>query len=720
MTRRSSEKSLAEQLREQDAANNGRPPSDEPLGDLDPPPSPSAATQAKRNGQAACKHRLDVPRWLKARGVAFREKDTKDTRGRTVYVLDRCPLNPDHHDAAVIQADNGKLAAHCFDKSCAGKGWQDFKKAIGPPDGDHYDPPIVRKASDEEEGKDEGGSHASLLVRMAQATFELFYDGETTYGTVAGTAKTFPLNSRAFRQLISHLFFEAKCRAPSGETLRAALDTLAGKALFGGSSFPVRVRLAERDEAIFLDLGREDWAAVRITAAGWDLQSNYPVRFRHPRGMKSLPQPIRDGSVDALRQLVNIESEPDWRLRVGWLLAAFRPTGPYPVLILTGEQGSAKSTTARLLRSLIDPNAAPLRTGPRDGRDLVIAANNSWLLALDNLSSVPPWLSDCLCRLATGGGFTPRELYTDQDEVFFDSQRPVILTSIEDIADRGDLLDRAVIVRLPAIPEGKRRPEKEFWAVAEAARTAILGALLDVVAAGLRNLPNIHFDHLPRMADFALWVTACEQGLKWSPGSFLAAYAGNVADANELALDASPVWTPLRQLVETRGSWEGTVAQLLPELAQLAGLTADKKAPADWPKKPNTLTNCLRRLAPNMRRAGVAVDFRRTAGKRYIHLAANGRETSSPSSPSSLPPEKQGLISSASDDPVPVSDDPAARSDDPAAGENPGNHADVTMSDGHDDVSANLEAGGQTPEAPAPGTAAQGTPSHGKRRRGVL
>jgi len=259
------------------------------------------------------------------------------------------------------------------------------------------------------------------------------------------------------------------------------------------------------------------------------------VRFKHPRGLLPLPLPERGGSLNALRDLANVESDSEWRLLLGALLAAFRATGPYPVLILTGEQGAAKSTTARLLRSLIDPNAAPLRSEPRDGRDLVIAANNGWLLALDNLSYLPPWLSDCLCRPATGGGFATRELYTDSDEVLFDSQRPVILTSIEDIADRGDLLDRAVIVRLPAIPEEKRRRESEFWAAADAARPAILGALLDVVSAGLRNLPSVQLDRLPRMADFAAWVTACEPALGWTAGSFLTAYTGNRADANELA-----------------------------------------------------------------------------------------------------------------------------------------------------------------------------------------
>jgi hypothetical protein len=160
----------------------------------------------------------------------------------------------------------------------------------------------------------------------------------------------------------------------------------------------------------------------------------------------------------------------------------------FPLLILSGEQGAAKSTTARLLRSLIDPNAAPLRSEPRDGRDLVIAASNRWLLALDNLSYLPDWLSDCLCRLVTGGGFATRELYMDAEETIFDSQRPVILTSIEDVADRGDLLDRAVILHLPSIPDEKRKTESAFWASADAVHPQILGCLLDAVSAGSKEL----------------------------------------------------------------------------------------------------------------------------------------------------------------------------------------------------------------------------------------
>src|SRR5262249_5508750 len=161
-------------------------------------------------------------------------------------------------------------------------------------------------------------------------------------------------------------------------------------------------------------------------------------------------------SLDLLQSFVNV-ADADWPLVLAWLVAAMRPTGPFPVLCLHGEQGAGKSGTSRILRALVDPNSAPVRAEPREPRDLAIAANNARSLCLDNPSHLTPWLSDALCRLSTGGGFATRTLYTDEDESIFDSQRPLILNGIEEVATRGDLLDRALLVTCPTIPEDSRR-----------------------------------------------------------------------------------------------------------------------------------------------------------------------------------------------------------------------------------------------------------------------
>jgi hypothetical protein len=169
---------------------------------------------------------------------------------------------------------------------------------------------------------------------------------------------------------------------------------------------------------------------------------------------------------------------------VSWLLGALQHPGPFPLLAIAGEQGSAKTVLSKILRALIDPNVAPVRALPREERELMIAANNGHVLAFDNLSSLPGWLSDALCRLASGGSFALRALYTDADEVLFQAARPTILNGIEDVVTRQDLADRAIFLTMGSLRDEQRRPETELWREFELARPRILGALLDAVAHG--------------------------------------------------------------------------------------------------------------------------------------------------------------------------------------------------------------------------------------------
>src|SRR5512132_2040839 len=302
--------------------------------------------------------------------------------------------------------------------------------------------------------------------------------------------------------------------------------------------------------------------------------------------MKPLPIPVPGGSIEALKPFLNVENDADFVLAIDWGLAALRDRGPYPVLALSGEQGSAKSTFSAILRALLDPNTAPLRALPREDRDLFIAASNGHVLAFDNVSGLPGWISDTLCRLATGGGFAVRQLYTDQDEVLFDAARPVILNGIEEIVTRPDLADRAVFLTLEPIPEERRRPEAELWAAFEAERPRILGVLLDAVAEGLRRLPETRLEKLPRMADFALWASACETAL-WSTGTFWSAYCGNRDEAVEGVIDADPIAAGVRALVAMRTEWAGTASDLLSALAEVAGERVAKGK--TWPDSPRAL-----------------------------------------------------------------------------------------------------------------------------------
>lgn len=487
-------------------------------------------------------------------------------------------------------------------------------------------------AGEEEQKGEHHTSAATALVGMVRGSgAELFHtpDNEAfTSVQIAETRQVWSLRSKGFRQWLSRSYFNLTQRTPGSQALADATNVLEGMAVHDGEQRDVHVRVALHQGRLYLDLVDAGWRVVEIDTTGWRILDRSPVPFRRPKGLTALPAPERGGSVDDLRPFVNVASEEDWRLMVACLLQAFRPGKPSPVLCLHGEQGCAKSTTARVIRSLIDPNVASLRKEPREDRDLVIAASNSWLIVYDNLSAIPPWLSDALCRLATGGGLSTRELYSDKEEAIFDVMRPVVLTSIEDLASRGDLLERAVVLRLPRITDDKRQTEAEFWAAFEAARPRILGAMLDAVSSALANANRVRLKGLPRMADFCQWASDAGHALGWKDGAFLAAYRGNRADANEMALDADVIVPHLRKFAQAHSPWEGTAAELL--LALNTAVVGNETKEKDWPKKAHTLSGRLRRLSPNLRAIGLLIEFDRQsdASRRRIIRVTQERECS--------------------------------------------------------------------------------------------
>jgi len=317
-----------------------------------------------------------------------------------------------------------------------------------------------------------------------------------------------------------------------------------------------------------------------------------------------MPEP--GGNVQDIFRFINIKSPTDQMLVLAWLLAAYRPTGPFPILALHGSQGSAKTTTETILRRMIDPSRANLTGVPRDERDVLISTKHSHLLGFDNFSSVSDSLSDALCRIATGSGLTTRKLYTDDTQTIFNGCRPILLNGITDLATRGDLLDRMIVLHLPKIEESERRDERTMLREFELIQPKLLGAMLDAVSTALRRVNRIKFSKLPRMADFAIWAVAGGQALGLNGPDIMTAYERNRIEANFIALENAPAaveifrWASIRNAV-----WEGTCRQLLAELNTLAsdGMQRDPH----WPKSARGLSAVLARSEPNLAAAGVIV-----------------------------------------------------------------------------------------------------------------
>lgn len=460
------------------------------------------------------------------------------------------------------------------------------------------------------------GETSLLLTLMDDCTFAIDANDEAPLAIIPvdGHLELHRLKSRRFHGILRRRYFERTRNAPKEQAFNDAMRTLEAQAL-SGRTVKTWLRVAEQEGALWLDLCDEKWRAVRITEHGWEIVAKAPVHFIRNRGMSALPEPQRGGNFAELWGFLNV-SEEYKPLVAGFLINAFRPTGALPALALTGEQGTCKSTSARVVRKLIDPSKVPLRSPPRDEGELLVSALASWIVCFDNLSGLSPWLSDGLCRLATGGGLAKRALYTDTDQVLAEIRRPAIINGIEDVASRPDLAERTFAVELSIIPEEKRRAEDEFWRDFDEQHPFLLGAILDALSTALRNREETarRMTRLPRMADAAIWATAAESALGFEPGDFMAALRRNQDEAATLAVEHSPVALALRKLMAEQERWDGTPTELLAEMIKH---TEDAERRSEgWPKSPAALSQKIKRAAPALRRVGIHANSDRTGTKR--------------------------------------------------------------------------------------------------------
>ncbi len=457
-------------------------------------------------------------------------------------------------------------------------------------------------------GSKSGGSTlAQVYAELILDQVELFHtpdDEAFALLAVNGHTETWAVNGIKFERLIRRLVYRRLNRSVTATTLAEVVGLLGAIATCDGPTRRVYQRVAEVDGVVYLDLANEEWEVVEIRPSGWRVLGEPPISFARPDGMAALPRPVAGGELAAdLRPFLNVDDE-GFILFCSWVLGALRPRGPYPVLDLIGEQGSAKSTAARIARALVDPNKAPLRSMPRDDRNLMISASNGWVHCFDNISWISDAMSDALCRLATGGGFATRQLYTDREETIIEAQRPIILTGIGEHANRGDLLDRMLTVQLAPISEEGRLTEDDLWTRFKVAHPRVLGAFLDAVAVALRDESKVELEKQSRMADFERWVIAAAPRLGWSPAEFQAAHGRSRGDAHVSAIEASPIGRWILEIDE----FEGPSTELLELIDASAGEKRTKQK--GWPGNASALSKQLDRLGPDLRASGI--DYTRT------------------------------------------------------------------------------------------------------------
>ncbi|WP_238258255.1 hypothetical protein [Methylobacterium gnaphalii] len=454
--------------------------------------------------------------------------------------------------------------------------------------------------------------HDTLLALTAD--FELWHTPKKmTFASVPmpeGHRENWRLSSEAFSRHLSLKAFEDTGRIPSKAAIEETVRILEAKAIAYGPCRKEWLRVGQQGGNLYLDLGCDRWHAVEIAPGKTPrILESHNLPFVRPEGMLALPVPEfgSERGVEELRQFVNVSTETDFHLIVAWVLGAMRYASEYPLLILNGEQGTGKSTLSRILRSIFDPHAAEILAPPKEDLELFVLAQHTHLVVFDNLSKIEGWMSDGLCILATGGAKASRAMYTNDGLSILEAKRPVILNGIPSLADRPDLAQRSITVRLRPVPEEERITSEEIQRRWEDAAPRILGTFLEALSTGLKTVEDVKLDKLPRMAGFARFVVAAAPGLGLDGAALCDAYLANQNELADVAFDNSPVAVAVLAMMESvpGGEWIGTATQLLDALSHADVTTERTRNSFGWPKTPQLLGTQMVRAAPALRKRGI-------------------------------------------------------------------------------------------------------------------
>jgi hypothetical protein len=450
---------------------------------------------------------------------------------------------------------------------------------------------------------------------------------------IEGNRHTYPVRSKAFRLWLSGEYLNSTEKGIGSQTLQDTLSTLEAIAIFRGETRQVYLRTAEQQGKIYIDLGTPDWKAIEVDSSGWRLVSDPPVRFWRPESLLALPYPVEGGSLDELKELLNVDGSA-WILIITFLLFCFCPGKTYPVLVISAHRGSGKTAAAEILKGLIDPGKAALIKLQGDTLKLAVTLSRRWLAVYDNVGHISPEQSDDLCRVATNFGYSTRTLHTTDEETTFELTRPQIITAIDALVTRDDLADRVLMVQLPEITEDKRLPQAELNAKVEAARPRILGSLLTALSQTLAAIPHTKPDTLPRMADYALFAIASEKALGLKDGDFMKVFNQSREQSRQVIIESSPVGEAIVRLMENYPipqSWKGTASELLKELEKHTDEATYRSR--YFPKASNLLSRQLKRLTPDLESVGINLSESRIHGGTRQLVLEKVVKISSPSSP---------------------------------------------------------------------------------------
>jgi hypothetical protein len=477
------------------------------------------------------------------------------------------------------------------------------------------EPAIEKLVKEIEQGKPDNPPHksqADLLLEIIEATESGIVLFKNELGNpfanipVESHRETWPIKSRMFKNWLANKYWVTYSKAANSNSISSALGAIEGKACFNGQLNTLYNRVAWRDNELWFDLSDSKWRAVKITTDGWQIIDNPPILFRRLKHQQAQVDPAPQGDVKKFLEFVNISDKGQQLLLLVFLVSCFIPDFPHALAYFFGQQGAAKSMVAKLIKLLVDPSPFKGSGFPKDQNEFVQQLFHHWFVSFDNISNLPDWVSDLLCRAVSGDAFSKRELYSDEDDIIFVFQRVISLNGINLLISKPDLFDRSILFELERIPDKNRKDESLWLKEFEAAKPTILAGVFDVISKAIKIKPTIELLQLPRMADFALWGCAIAEAMGYSKDDFLRVYYKNIKNQNEEIMRTNILADILRIFMADKPNWEGSPSELFEALKTAAGnekIAFEKET--DFPKGAQSLSRKLNVLKTNFAQAGI-------------------------------------------------------------------------------------------------------------------
>jgi hypothetical protein len=542
---------------------------------------------------------------------------------------------------------------------------------------------ILKHVQKDEENKSSSPKtkQSEIIIEIAKKMCKQFFHDQfnTAYAVVVlgDHTEVIALDNKRFKNYICGIYYETKNSVPNAESIKGAINVLKYEADFKGDMIPLQLRVAsyDSDDSILYDLTNKDWDIVRITAEGWNIEKS-PIIFR--RYSNQLPQvfPSRDYEQDVFDQfinLVNVKDDDNKLLLKCYIIALFVPGIQKAIQMLHGDQGAAKTTFQELEKMLVDPSSILTLAFPRDTNEFIQKLAHNYIAYFDNVSHIPDWISDILCRAVTGSGFSKRQLWTDDDDIVYNFIRCVGFNGINLAATKADLLDRGLIIQLSKISKKDRRLRSDILSEFYELRPKLLGYIFNILVKVLGTMSSVELDELTRMADFAKICETISRCMGNKDNAFIDAYNRNIQLQTEQVLESNIIAPIIVKFMEDKSKWTGSATELLGYMEPIAEQMRINTRSRGYPKSPNALSKKLNEIKATLGEIGISI----TKGTdsisklRFVDIC----KTSSLSKLSSLDKNQAQITSDFSDDKVTVST--------PVSSPNEGqNHAQISKSDG--------------------------------------